>query len=454
MTTKNSFDDSLNYEIYKYPFLTPRPLNMWYYRVLYGKVDQQGNVIHLSNEAKSKRLRVVQPSPAFSNQAGDILLIDFVADAFKNMQGTLVRTDTLGKSSRSGVIRIAIQKPNGGYVDVDTLYAPHAQSVFSIFSDIYLETSVKTRLVQNFDDYLRLFLEFTKEYAATNSLTKTSFIKSSLCTPLISGLTVQLGTNNHNSDEARMLWTKDPNFPLYVNTAAQNGLLVNKHAPWRLTANIASPRTVTRWIRHHIDSLEQRPPEEMLLSQVVPGCVNTDLTVDEFLNKPLLVEGAAYAFPETSRHFFESYYTKSCFNDINELKRNLVNNYNEFVTATPIVRITDHKRCPYGMKTDKVTQRVVTRSRIAMSTVEEKYSTDYWLKVYFRIRSYEEQVFFKEPKFRRILKSAQRIATGFGELDIPAAAMYINRSLRGFPETNPIVMTKPVMPNVKEETTQ
>jgi len=427
---------------------------MWYHRVLYGKIDQQGNVIHLSNESKSKRLRVVQPTSAFANKVGDILLLDFVATAFKNVQGALVRTDVLGKSSRSGIIRIAIQKPSGGYVDVDTLYGPYAQSIFSIFSDVYLKTSVKTRLVQNFDDYSRLFLEFAKEYAATNSLTKTFFIKSSLCTSLISGLTVQLETNDHNSDEARMLWVKDPNFPLYVNTAAQNGFLVNKYAPWRLTANIASPRTVTYWIRHHIASLEQRPDGKELLSKVVPGCVDTEETVDKFLNQGLSVGGEAYAFPETSRHFFESYYTKSCFNDISELKTNMVNNYNEFVTANPVVRITDHKRCPYGMKTDKITQRVVTRSRIKMNTVNDKYGTDYWLEVYFRIRSYEEQVFFKEPKFRRILKSAQRIATGFGELDIPAAAMYINRSLRGFPETNPIVMTKPVMPNVKEETTQ
>ena len=443
MGTKDTFDARSDYEIYGYPFMSPYPLDMWYNRVLYGKIDQQGDVIHMSRQAIKNNLKVVQPVGSFAESSSDVLLIDFVAHAFKNFQGAFARADATGKTARSGVIRQAIQKPAGGYVDIDVLYKAYLQILYSSFSNSYLTTSVKTRVVQNFDDYLRLFIEFAKEYALKQPITRTFFIKHSMCTPLISGLMVQLTNNNHNDDSSRQLWLNDPNFALFVNTASQYGFLINKNAPWRLTANIASPNMVKNWIMTKREKLFVSPDVEILMSQLVPGCVDTEETFKEFMSKPNNVIMRDIIFPETSRHFFESYYTKSCFNDINELKTNLVNGYNSFVEANPRVRMVDTKKCQYGLKADKITQKIVTRFPVEMHVVDKKYNMDYWLDVYFNIRSAEERLSFKSPKFIRILKSAQRIAK---TVDNSSAVMYINRALRGFPETNSIVMTKPPLP--------
>jgi hypothetical protein len=440
MATKDSFNNRLRYDLSGYPPKFANPLDMWYDRVLYGKVDQQGNVVHPSREAIRNGMKVVQPVGAFAESASDVLLIDFVAHAFKNFQGAFVRADATGKTIRSGVVRQAIQKPAGGYVDVDVLYKRYSQSIYSTFSDIYLKTSVKTRIVQNFDDYLRLFLVFAREYAADQPVTKTFFIKHNMCTPLISGLMVQLTNNNHDDDSTRQLWLNDPNFALFANTANQYGFLINKNAPWRLTANIASPNMVKNWVMSVREKLIVSPGAEVLMTQLIPGCMEKEETFKEFINRPNNIIMRDIIFPETSRHFFESYYTKSCFSDINELKTNLVNGYNSFVEKNPRVRMVDAKKCQYGLKADKITQKIVTREPVDMSIIDKKYGMDHWLEVYFNIRSVEEKVFFRSPKFIRILKSAQRIAK---TVDNSSAVMYINRALRGFPETNSIVMTKP-----------
>jgi len=121
----------------------------------------------------------------------------------------------------------------------------------------------------------------------------------------------------------------------------------------------------------------------------------------------------------------------------------MVNNYNKFVEKNPRVKIVDTKRCVYGLKTDKLVHKVVTREQISMQAVDDRYDDDHWLKIYFYIRIAEEQVFFKEPKFRRILRSAQRMAK---KLDKNSAVMYINRALREFPEVNSNVSTVPLNP--------
>jgi len=440
MATKDSFNNRLRYDLSGYPLKFANPLDMWYDRVLYGKVDQQGNVVHPSREAIRNGMKVVQPVGAFAESASDVLLIDFVAHAFKNFQGAFVRADATGRTIRSGIIRQAIQKPAGGYVDTDVLYKKYSQGIYSIFSDVYLKTSVKARVVQSFDDYLRLFLVFAGEYASDQPVTRTFFIKHNMCTPLISGLMVQLVNDNHDDDSARQSWLNDPNFALFANTANQYGFLINKNAPWRLTANIASPNMVKNWIMTKREKLITSPGIEVLMSQLIPGCKDIEETYKEFINKPKNIIMRDIIFPETSKHFFESYYTKSCFNDISELKTNLVNGYNSFVEKSPIVRMVDTKKCQYGLKADKITQKIVTRQPVDMSIVDKKYGIDYWLEVYFNIRSTEEKVFFKAPKYRRILRSARRIAK---TVDKPSAVMYINRALRGFPETNSIVMVKP-----------
>ena len=76
-----------------------------------------------------------------------------------------------------------------------------------------------------------------------------------LLVALISGLMIQMLDNSHGQDGTRDSWLEDPNFTFYTNLARQLGFLVDKHAPWRLIANITSPNMLVYWIYEHLQSV-------------------------------------------------------------------------------------------------------------------------------------------------------------------------------------------------------
>ena len=128
------------------------------------------------------------------------------------------------------------------YINPDVLYDAHMNVVMNVFVDTFLLNPKRNEDIENFDDFLRHFVEFCERYAKLIPVTKTAFIKSQYCTPLVSGLVIEIVNEDHNDDNNKGKWINDPNYNFYARTAKKYGFLVDKNAPWRLVANVTSPR--------------------------------------------------------------------------------------------------------------------------------------------------------------------------------------------------------------------
>jgi len=442
-------------------FDIPFPIDMWYGpKVLFGRVDQQYNVVQVSEETKRRRLKFIKSDAQSSNY---IPVLDFVATAFSGFQENIRRAMAFGRLNRNGLIPNI--KPVAGLVDPDILYETHVEGIFSIFSDVYLNRPERARQVLDFDSYFKMFLNFIEEYGSTMSITRTPFLKASSCTPLVSGLIIELSSEDFNDDDARARWIKDPNFEFYVRTARKFGFRHDEHAPWRLIANLASPMMQKYWWHQRLlKPAVKKDPIENIEEILGPGCapvkvvekiksmaslpygvtVEIDDETGEIITTTVPEEVKQtfekYLLPITVRGLFKTYFVRACMGDIDELKNNLILYYNKFVEKKPRVKVVDVKKCAYGFKMNKKRLQVMVREKIKSKEVDDKYDIRYWLKIYFRIRVLEDGTgHWSNSKFTRLLNSAYSVLE---RLDKDSAIMYINEAVQGFPKRVPQVPSR------------
>tara|TARA_R110000824_G_scaffold57546_2_gene156408 strand:+ start:39291 stop:40856 length:1566 start_codon:yes stop_codon:yes gene_type:complete len=436
-------------------FDIPFPIDMWYGpKVLFGRVDQQNNVVYVSKETKKRRLKLIKSDAESSNY---VPVLDFVAMAFSGFQENIRRAMAFGRLNRNSLIPNI--KPVGGLVDPDILYETHVEGIFSIFSDVYLNRPERARQVLDFDGYFKMFLNFIEEYGSTMTLTRAPFLRSSSCTPLVSGLIIELAAEDFNDDSARDKWIRDPNFEFYVRTARKFGFRHDEHAPWRLIANLASPAMQKYWWHQRlIKPAKKIDPIENIEEILGTGCAPVQV-VEKIKSIASLPHGATveiddvtgeiittivpdvakpnfekYLLPITVRGLFKTYFVRACIGDIDELKNNLILYYNKFAEEKPRVKVVDVKKCAYGFKMNKKRLQVMVREKIGSKEVDDKYDIKYWLKVYFRIRVLEDGTgHWSKSKFKRLLDGTYNVLK---RLDKDSAIMYINEAVQGFPKRN------------------
>lgn len=419
-------------------FDLPFPLDMWYgSRVLFGRVDQQQNVVNLSQEAKKQKLKLIKPSNDYSTTMKGVLVLDFVANAFSAMQSNFRRAQAMNRLGEGGVIRNL--KPKSGFVDPSILYNTFIEQVFTTFSDVYLGPVERSKQVLDFDSYMKMFLNFLEEYGSTMPVTRTYFTKTNFCSPLISGLMIELSAENFNNDIARSRWFQDPNFEFYVKTARKFGFLVDEHAPWRLVANLASPAMQKYWWKTRLTE----PSKEELIAQIEEiigtGCTDdqTIQNLETWANSPYGDPPGTPVFekflePVTIESLFRTHYVRTSILDVDEIRINLVKFYNQFVEENPIVRIIDTENCAYGLTPDRKRLKILTREKITNKVVKEKYDMFYWIKLYFNIRLRErKQAKMSMAKQKRILKTAKIKLNRNGR---KSSILYVDGALRGFPK--------------------
>jgi hypothetical protein len=432
----------------------PFPMDMWYgKKVLFGRVDEQLNVVNISSEAKKQKLKLVTSPSQYENMFGGVLAFDFVASAFSDLKAHFARAMAGGKLSQSGVLLSL--KPINGFSDPNLLYNTYVTQIFSTFSNVYLDPVERSREVLDFDGYLKMFMKFIKEYGSDTPVTRTYFTKTNFCSPLISGLIIELAAENVNDDDAKDVWTEDLNFMFLVKAARKFGFLVDEHAPWRLVANLASPAMQRYWWRSQFapsnDTIATEDVEEILGA----GCLDDEAmqNLADWLSKPYGENPTGPTFewfldPITVQAFFKNSFTRTCLLDIPDLKFNLLKFYNEFAVENPRVRVVDTKKCLYGLAADRKRLEILTRETTTSEEVEKKYDAYYWLEVYFHIRLLEEQRHMSKAKIKRTLRNVKSILK---RLDKNTAVMYISEVVQGFPKRVRTVPTRTVALDVASD---
>jgi len=269
-----------------YPSTFPPPLNVWYDKLLYGRVDQFQNSILPSNGS----LRTV-PYAAGTH----ITALPPVCVAFKKFVEHMQRANVVGVLLQTGNPSIINLEATKAYDSPTPRYTSFAQSLSRAFTRS-VTGKLSTR-VKDFPSFLEAYREYLIEVANIMPTTKTNFLLSNKGSMFSSGMSISIATEDagHDADKYS-LFINDPNFEFFRKCAKKFGFTVNKDMPWVLTADLFSSAFETTALQNFV-----------------------------------LNSGAAV----TKDNFFSTYYDKICLTDFEDLINILVKSYAKLIERSP-----------------------------------------------------------------------------------------------------------------------
>lgn len=315
----------LNYEIQLDRVLPVMSLNPTgfkdyiYSDQLYGKININNDVVNINEE----QLRALKTNHL-------LMLAGPAADAFNELSiqhKNLVENQVF--TEKSVFFNITPQK---AYISANLLHSEYLNSYFNQFYDFINQNDVNNSIL-DFRSFIKYFIIFynTRE----KILNKTSFIKSKTCSPLVSGLVVELKQNKHGDDKSVYTnYIQDPHFGIFDNFIKQYGFVMDKHSPWRLTFDISS------------------------------------INAQKYINN--------YNIENAEQYFDQLYYYTEYFNFEN-LKINLLNLYNFIISEKSIINSVKTK----SVKGNICIERIQTeRKYIAYDDLYNNISEEDMLKIY------------------------------------------------------------------------
>ena len=342
----------LERSIYKngsYPIaFVPEPIDLWSReRHLYGKVDPGNNAVY--------------PDILMTREIGDEyedaetrFLLDFVAEAFEEFRKDYHLHQTAGRIAQPNETSYGDLEPTKGWVDAEILYADYLQERLEYFNTQYLpnsrfskfNTSIFEKGITHFHEYVMAFSKYAQSLKAQNPFTMCGFIKSQWCSPMISGLMVDVADEDHGDDAIKFEdYILDPNFVFVTRFAQKHGFKVDKNAPWRFVADLKSPAWRKYLIKYNIANFDQI-----------------------FLKK----------------------YKKAYIGELDILKEKLLNSYRSYVLEDPYYRkIETSFDCgSTSMLTPKLKISFKNFKKIMTTPLEleKKYTNLYWQDFYVRLR--------------------------------------------------------------------
>jgi len=198
----------------------------------YGRANVAGNTITV-RPGFLKQLRHASDPNLFA--------LNFVADAWRDF---VDRIDTLSKEG--------ILYNDGPYADPTAVkawrspLASYHDYMLTIINTSFVEEYLlvrKGRPVKSVQDFLTAFGEFCRDGIGFGGpITYSGFVESVYCSPLNTGLSIEISTEAHSEDfKKEEIFFYDANFPLVSKIATQYGFALDRNAPWRFCADLASP---------------------------------------------------------------------------------------------------------------------------------------------------------------------------------------------------------------------
>jgi len=445
-------ESSLNIENLE-SFKDPNPIDLWYDKKLYGRVNQQNDYIYISTQAfeTQGRLKMISDTGLYA--------LEFVANAYTDLKNKLDRIVAFsGDHAGPSISKLSILKnlkPKRAFdKPIDYSYDAYVDAFFENFKQNYLRGTSRDQKVKNFDDYLEQFLFFINETRNKLPFTKSGFIGSVFCSPYSTGLMIDLSMDDHNDDFAKSIFIEDDSFDAYHSLVKQYGFYVDKNAPWRLVANISSPQMQKYWVRGIVYPLTK--PGMTVDEFIKEGCkdivnaksgTEVESVVEALKNRFLSGLGAnkesgKYMFPVSVEDLFNKYYEKSYNTELEHMFKKLVEGYNDYVDSFPIIiEETDYdcfKQIHKEAGSPANWNRVIARKTIKRKKItgEEELSSkpmSFFFRVYLNVRKKEENINMSKTQFDNIILQAQRYYKYVDKknLDNGAAMKYINDMLKG-----------------------
>jgi hypothetical protein len=358
-----------------YPADRPKPLDTWYDKSLFGKVDRAQNTVVL----KSRKLKTFVDSSAVA--------VDFVVDAFEALKNHIHGANVAGKLNNTTSGIITNMTVHRGWESSEKRYSNYMESLFSGFLTYYMAD--RHNEIQSFETFVPHMRNFLLQSARNVAITRTNYMLTPLVSRRSSGLTVSIGNfdagdDNHKYEE----FISNPNFDVYRTCAKNFGFLVDKNMPWILTADLFS-----------------KPMHSYMVNY----------------------QTAAAAL--TPFNFFPNYYNLVCLSDIATLKRIFRSFYNEYDNLFPFYETTTHEceECPH-----KSTVRQHYRAAPVSSRAINNIMTDLdWIRFYIDLREIEGRSAGKNISFiKKQARDIYRNPPNPGLSPVLNAVLFINSIYR------------------------
>lgn len=336
---------------------------------LYGRVDKQGDIVH-ANEYYLKEV--------YSTMGQDIYCLNFVADAFEDFRDS-VKIQYVNKLKKDDFLT-ADWDARKGWGSPHDFYGDKMSDLNQVFIKGNLLLKNNKDKIKDIDDFLEVFLnDFYPSMNGTMPLTKSGHIKSKYYNPASTGLCIEIFNGSFGLDSVKFeKFIKSPNFEFYLLAAAKHGFFVDKNAPWRLVANLNSPKM----------------QEYMSLNNL------------------------------NNQNIFDTCFIKTYKYDIQNLKQYLKQFYESLLSIYPYYMeqqpIVGTVKCPPDYQQ---TKKAKLRQKITQEAYDQKYSNLFWLKIYYRIKL--DEIGVKQSSFL-LTKELQKIEQIYNSLDFEQTLDYVN----------------------------
>ena len=466
MPAKYLFEERANYDrLYPKGFGFPEPIDFWLEKNrMYGLLDLKKNMI--------------TPNPKFIIQLSqgkndNLFAFDFVVDAFKDFKRYMTAKNGQ-KLVEDGERIKKLVKAHKAWDDPYRIRTDLDQAVYDAFTNSFLRTGNQHKKIKDIDTFMEVFLNSLMKHTVTEiPLTMQGMLLSNTITPMSSGLCIEISKDD-KSDVTKIFDTylNNVNYKSYLMTASKFGFLVDKNVPYRLVANLSSPKMQEYIMNRMRPFLDTQPEGKTKLTQkqfkpyeppIALDVHSHEYEIDEMGNgetKDVNFKGARHRHkivnfvvedaqgwqypdgvptgigphshglpikdvptPWSLDLFFEIYYLKTIETDIVYLRSKLQNFYNQYVEKYP--------RASYAKPCGTQDVRKITINRIPISSTDygEEYSDVFFLKLYFIIRLKELKADVKEEAIKANIKKIDNL---YNLVDSAESIRYINRYLKQF----------------------
>lgn len=342
--TKELFYNRLSYSVDAFPpQAEPQPTKDFHFseKMMYGRIDKRHQPIILNNFF----LKPVKSQSG--NTSGPLRAVNFVVDAFEAFVLEFKKAAFAGKldDEDANLYNITAKR---AFLDPNTRYKQYTESLRDIFLNKFLNQHRKLQ-INSFNAFMPLFLEFINTMSEVDCVTKSAFIPSSYCNPLVSGLTIYIANLDASDDSAKGAFIGSRNFEFYKIAAAKHGFSIDTNAPWKLIADIAGEGMLTYARRYGLNN------ENDILS---------------------------------------NYYQRAYNRDIEDIQLMALNFYNAFVARNPRTRSVNSSG----------DVAVTCRVSITPEEVSNQYDNQYWLDKYIDIKYNELRTPGSEGKLVNLKK--------------------------------------------------
>jgi hypothetical protein len=228
--SRTTFHQRLLYKEHIYPADRPDPLDTWYDKFLYGRIDRSQNTVVPAT---------INLVPIPSAKGPNLMALNAVVTAFEKFSTHMKKGVAMSAVNKSGNPHLLDVKAVGAYRSPNAKYANYTQGLYNTFKGNL--KGAEKRQIKDFESFLKFYKRYLLDVAANIPITKTNYLLTSHCSLFSTGASIAIAGADPSLDAIKYAdFITDPNFEFYRQCSKKFGFVLNKNAPWVLTADLFS----------------------------------------------------------------------------------------------------------------------------------------------------------------------------------------------------------------------